>query len=104
MTTSRELFTTTSSQIRANPGQCIGCHETALDRRVPTRWNSDHDFICLQAQALTPRSDFMSQVSLTTGLPLPEYDLTSQQWKLADNDLTDALVALMYIHGHPILF
>ncbi|TEB22246.1 hypothetical protein FA13DRAFT_1921081 [Coprinellus micaceus] len=57
-----------------------------LDRRVPTRWNSDH--ACLQAHQY-----FRTQVEQMTGLTgtkLRAYALSERQWKIAD-DLVDAL-------------
>ncbi|KAF5325785.1 hypothetical protein D9611_000913 [Ephemerocybe angulata] len=57
-----------------------------LDRRVPTRWNSDKD--CLGAHQY-----FRRQVEQLTGLSetkLRPYRLTESQWKIAD-DLVEAL-------------
>lgn len=56
-----------------------------LDRRVPTRWNSD--FACLSAHAL-----FRVPVSQLTSDPannLTEYKLTDDQWVLV-TQLLDA--------------
>lgn len=61
-------------------------HKTALDRRVPTRWNSD--FACLAAHVY-----FEQPVKLLTSderLDLKEYALTPDQWALA-KELVDVL-------------
>jgi hypothetical protein len=50
-----------------------------LDRRVPTRWNSD--FACLSTHLY-----FKEEVQLfTMQKNLPDYALTSAQWKLAEH-------------------
>ncbi|KAH6890700.1 hypothetical protein BKA70DRAFT_1035996, partial [Coprinopsis sp. MPI-PUGE-AT-0042] len=62
-------------------------HKTTLDRRVPTRWNSDLN--CLQAHF-----HFRNEVESLTGVSrnkLSAYRLTETQWKIAE-DLRDALV------------
>lgn len=63
-----------------------GSQKRALDRRVPTRWNSD--FKCLEAHV-----QFEGPVQQLTSDPsnkLKLYALTDDQWKLA-KDLQDVL-------------
>jgi hypothetical protein len=62
-------------------------HKRRLDRRVPTRWNSD--FACLSAHL-----DFKDEVKLFTDQnKLPDYALTAAQWKL-----TEHLVPVLEVH------
>jgi hypothetical protein len=65
--------------------------KAALDRRVPTRWNSD--FTCLQAH-VTLRFYVASFVK-DPDYGLEEYALTAEQWKLARH-LTDVLVVCLH--------
>jgi hypothetical protein len=59
--------------------------KTTLDRRVPTRWNSD--FTCLRAHV-----QFRTAVRmLTTDSELSAYALSEEQWKLAQQ-LIDILI------------
>lgn len=62
-----------------------------LDRRVATRWNSD--YLCLKAH-VTLRFYVTSFVK-DPDYGLAEYDLSSEQWKLAMH-LTDVLVVRYY--------
>ncbi|KAJ7189229.1 hypothetical protein C8R46DRAFT_878180, partial [Mycena filopes] len=54
--------------------------KTALDRRCPTRWNSD--FQCLEVHALF--KPVIQQLTATTDLKLKSFALTEAQWKLVD--------------------
>ena len=63
-----------------------------LDRRVPTRWNSD--FTCLQAHLY-----FRVEVDRLTRNPsnnLGRYRLSDKQWQLTE-DLVDALTVCIIL-------
>lgn len=67
-----------------------GTEKTHLDRRVPTRWNSD--FACLKAHF-----QFKDAIQILTQkeeLGLDPYALTRSQWKLAEH-----LVPLLEVFG-----
>ena len=58
-----------------------GTDKTHLDRRVPTRWNSD--FACLKAHL-----HFKDEIQILTqkeGLALEDYALSRSQWKLTEH-------------------
>lgn len=67
--------------------------KTTLDRRVPTRWNSD--FACLVAHVF-----FKTPVQLltsNTALDLEPYKLSDSQWSLAET-LSEVLdVSIIYL-------
>lgn len=70
-----------------------------LDRRVPTRWNSD--FACLKAHI-----HFKSVIQAMTAvdsLKLSAYRLSSTQWKLAE-DLKDILEVCDHLNQDNICF
>jgi hypothetical protein len=64
-------------------------HKTALDRRVPTRWNSDYQ--CLQSYKLL-RNQVERLESLEPELEI--YRLTPRQ-----RELIDALIPLLHVCG-----
>jgi hypothetical protein len=70
--------------VKANDQTATG-QKVALDRRVPTRWNSD--LACLAAH-----NKFETPVKQMTGVDsgLTQYALTPAQWKLA-KQLEEAL-------------
>lgn len=66
-----------------------GSSKKTLDRRVPTRWNSD--FTCLQAHV-----HFAEAVrNLTNDAKLGAFALTESQWALAKQ-----LVNVLEVHTH----
>ena len=70
------LLQETFEKIVASTPALVG-PKMMLDRRVPTRWNSD--FVCLQAHV-----HFKTAVRmLTTDSELSAYALSSKQWELA---------------------
>jgi hypothetical protein len=74
-TTLKEKFDTLVSNDKELPGD-----KTALDRRVPTRWNSD--LACLDTHLY-----FRSPVEQLTGAAinkLQAYRLSEKQWSLAE--------------------
>ncbi|KAJ7449000.1 hypothetical protein FB451DRAFT_950729, partial [Mycena latifolia] len=64
----------------------IDSDKTALDRRCPTRWNSDLD--CLNAHNVLKVA--VEQLTATSSLKLSSFKLTDEQWALSD-EVTDVL-------------
>jgi hypothetical protein len=60
--------------------------KTTLDRRMPTRWNTD--FTCLEAHVHLKNP--VQQLTAAASNKLQAYRLTDQQWDLAD-DLVEVL-------------
>lgn len=56
-------------------------HRTAVARRVATRWNSDLD--CLMSYMHF--KDIITTLTSKSGLRLKKYELTSDQWLLAED-------------------
>jgi hypothetical protein len=85
--TLKEKFDTLVSHDKDLPGD-----KTALDRRVPTRWNSD--LTCLDAHLY-----FKSPVEQLTGAAinkLQAYRLSEEQWNLADTLSAILQVAIQF--------
>lgn len=64
----------------------IESDKTALDRRCPTRWNSD--LACLDAHNILRPA--VEQLTATSALKLSAFKLTDEQWSLSD-EVTDVL-------------
>ena len=91
--TLKEKFDTLVSNDKDLPGD-----KTALDRRVPTRWNSD--LTCLDAHLY-----FKSPIEQLTGAAvnkLQAYRLSDDQWDLAQT-LSDILQVIIFVFHMEIL-
>jgi len=65
--------------------------KTSLDRRVPTRWNTD--LTCLDAHVYLKSP--VQQLTAAAVNKLQKYRLTDRQWDLAE-DLVDVLAASIF--------